>query len=229
MKKDINTLYTNMILNTWRLDNQQSVSIDHQYQVYFDHYGYRSGRRKSLIISKENFLNFNDVILNWKQYGDIGNLPIGSHVWLSRRWMVKRLYHSETRNFFAFSKESWMKYKESIHFLVLHFLRYGCQLQHRKRHANNETTNRNRSRRSAQYLPPIKIPTRPSTNGPNSTEQQTKHSSLSKRYDSTPRCNFKFRRTVNQMRDRGEAASDITSGELANIPELEDIEYCSID
>ena len=97
MKKDINILYTNMILNTWRLDNQQSVSVDHQYQVYFNHYGYRSGRRKSLIISKENFLNFNDVILNWKQYGDIGNLPIGSHVWLSRRWMVKRLYTTQRR------------------------------------------------------------------------------------------------------------------------------------
>ena len=218
-----------MILNTWRLDYQQSVSVDHHYQVYFNHFANMSGRRRSLIISKENFLNFNDIILNWENYGDTGNLPIGSHIWLSRRWMVKRLYHSESRNYFAFSRESWMKYKESIHFLVLHFLRNGHQLQSCKRHANDEITNRSRSRRSAQYLSPIQVPTRSPTNGTNSTKQQTKHSSVSERYDPTPRCNFKFRRAVNEMRNISEAASDPTNGELTNISELEDIEYCSVD
>ena len=222
-----------MILKTWRLDYQQSVSVDHKQRIYFNHYGYLSGRRSTLIILMEDFLNLNDIILNWETYRGVGNLPISTHVWLSRRWLAKRLYHSQTGNFFAFSKDSWLKYKSSIHYAVLHFLRDGRQLQNREHNANNETTKPNQSRRSAQFLPPIQIPTRSSTNGVNSTKQRTKHSSFSKRHNTTPRCHFKFRCAVDEMRARKELATDIESGEDTSNDdinsELGNVEHCSID
>ena len=220
-----------MILKTWRLDYQQSVSVDDRQRIHFNHYANLTGRRIALTISMEDFLNLNDIILNWEKYGDVGNLPISRHVWLSRRWLVKRLHHSEMRKYFAFSKDSWLKYKRTIHYAVLHFLRDGCQSPNREHNADNKTSRRNRSRRSTQQLPPIQIPTRSSTDGANSTKQRTKHTSLSKRHDSTPRCHFNFRSAVDEMRARKEADTDIESGEVENDDnsELGNVEYCSID
>ena len=220
-----------MILKTWRLDYQQSVSVDDRYRIYFNHYGYLSGKRSTFPISMETFLNLNDIILNWEKYGDIGNLPIGRHVWLSRRWLVKRLHHSQTRKFFAFSKDSWLKYKRNIHYAVFHFLRDGRQPQNCEHDADNKISRLSRSRTSTQQLPPIQIPTRSSTDGATSTKQRKKHSSLSKWHDTTPRCHFKFRSAVDEIRARKEADADIESGEEADDDnsELENIEYCSID
>ena len=223
-----------MILRTWRLDYQQSISIDHKHYIYFNHYANLCGKRSRFPISSHDFLNLNDIILNWENYGDIGNLPIGEHVWLSRRWLVKRLYHSETRNFFSFSKDSWLKYKKDIHYAVLHFLRDGRQLQNREHDANNKTSKRNQSQKSTRCLSQIQIPPWSSGDGLNSTKKRTKHSSLSKWNDSTLRCHFKFRCAVDEMRARKQAATDIESGEIANNANdnntgLEDIEYCSID
>ena len=223
-----------MILRTWRLDYRQSVSIDHKRNVYFNHYGNLTGKRSRFPISTQEFLNLNDIILNWENYGDIGNLPIGKHIWLSRRWLVKKLHHSESGDFFAFSKDSWLKYKTNVHYAVLHFVRDGRQLQSREHDADNETSKRNQSRRSTQRLSQIQIPSRSSTDGTNSTKKWAKHSSFSKRYDSTPRCHFKFRCAVDEMRARKQAATDNELGEDADIPNddntgLEDIEYCTID
>lgn len=217
-----------MILKTWRLDYQQTVSVDHKRRIYFNHYNFLTARRSALIISMEDFLNLNDIILNWEQYGRVGNLPISDQVWLSRRWLVKRLYHSQTGTYIAFSKDSWLKYKNSVHYLVLHFLRDGRQLQDREHHANNKTAKLHQSRRSAQLPSTIQIPTRSSTDAVNSTKQRAKHSSLSKRHHTTPRCHFKFRCAVDEMRARRDSAADIESGEDIN-SELGDIEHCSID
>lgn len=218
-----------MITRTWRLDHYQSISVDNKDLIHFNHYSHIGGRRHTFTISIKQFLNLHDIILNWRSYGDIDNLPIGNRVWLSRRWMVKRLYHSQTRSSFAFTRESWLKYKKKIHYAVHHFLRDGRQLQNREYHAINETRKLNQSRRSPQRLSQVQIPTRSSTDGNHTAKQRSKCSSLSKWNDSTPRCNFEFRRAVDEVRAGKDSATIVESGEDSDNSELEDVEYCSVD
>ena len=86
----------------WDLDYLQSVSVNCAGSVQFKHTNWYNGMQVSFLLSREQFDNFSDVILNWDNYKQIKNIPISKHVWLYNQYKVKQLYNSHTRVYFTF-------------------------------------------------------------------------------------------------------------------------------
>ena len=197
----------------------------------------------SLSLTRNQFYNLNDIILNWEEYERIVNIPIGKHVWLYNKRQMKHLYNSYTRKYFTFFYQSWLEYKATVHYLVFHFLQRQplttttttaaiapncCYYYHhhhgkrihrgrrrRRKRYNGDNDNRlqdhkylekqstaahYRSRVVAQTHTNGEILHRSTENAYPTLNKRTKYSTIPERENSSVGCDFKFRRTADEIR-----------------------------
>ena len=232
--------YQNMEVKEWWLCFTQSISVDNEANISFNQYRDKHNRKKGQRVSDKGitlsfwqFMDLNDIILNWEWYNGITNMPIGRNVWFNRkRHTMMQIYNNFTRRRFTFQRVSWTTYKERLHYVVSHFLNNGLHLQHRKRYARESTSQECQPRRSAYLYSTINVPQRSTAYGGNKINEWKKYSNFPKRKDTTTGCNFQFRRAADEVRASTETGAD--SGEDADIEStsdnfgMESDESCSV-
>ena len=197
-------------MKTWRLDNQQRVSVDQQCNVHFQHYFVKG--KSDISLTWRQFLNLNDVVMDLATFENMKYYPLGKNLWLQYDECSIQLYYCNRRRYFTFHQQSWSRYIKVTHRLILTFLRHEA-VHRRQRAAPDATLFQSESGGTSSPNSQQQILPRATSHAGGENEQRKKRTTLSKRDSTNSGRAFSFRGAVDALRTTTDPASDMEEGE----------------
>lgn len=203
-------------MKNWSLDSHQRVSVDRRHNVYFKHDTH--GKETGITLSRRQFLNLNDIIMDLDTFRNMKYYPLGGNVWLQYYQNRIQLYHCRLHIHFTFHDTSWMKYLGETHRRILSFIRHGATRIHDRQHAaSHENLFKGGSRDISSTSSQQQAVSRPTSNAGSETEQYAKHSNLSERNSTNSGRPFSFIGAVHALGTTKEPATDMEEGEVCDV------------
>ena len=210
------------------LHRKQQISVDSR--VRFQHRA-DSGRRYEVVLSKRQFQNLHDAIVNRDKFSSLRHLPLGGSLWLFRKDDVTKIIDNNRRLFFSFYASAWHFYVSSVHHSLYEYICNGKSYHH-KSHAQHESQSTHSSRRiSSVILGQHKTVSRSTGNVGHENDKRSKHSMFPRREGSDPRPDIRHGSRKYESRIHQEIKADQEDAKFST-DEDDSIEFsdeCSIE